>query len=449
MKCFRKNKSLFFLIFFIFFIFSIKLFLLHPTASDETTYINMAKEVLKGKLPYKDFFFAHPPFQLFWLAFIFKIFGLNFFTAKFFCLVISFSSLFLLYLIGEELFDNKIAFLSTIFLLFWPGFLIFSGHEYGMWEIFFLLLLSVYFILKNREGVAGFLFSLGIFFRYLIILYIPFLLIFSKLMKKNIKRFFFHLFFSTMTIFFIIYLIFGFNFFDNSILFQISTKLFEDKMPKLVFQYLDLGYFSLFFALLSAVFAYWKKNKILLLLSLYPIAIDLLVLAFLKTVIYHYFLLSLPFVMLATSKTFLESKENSIKVLILLIFSLSAYHNLASFEFYFNSKNSAYMLEIAEFVKKETSLDDSIFGEPVVMNYVSFVTGRRISAFLLDSYPRHLSYEGEQIVLEKIRQDQPKVFIDMNNLYFFLPSLKNYFSENYKPTKSFLGIFNYTIYMKK
>ncbi|MEM5773332.1 MAG: hypothetical protein QXL86_03895, partial [Candidatus Aenigmatarchaeota archaeon] len=283
----------------------------------------------------------------------------------------------------------------------------------------------------------------------LIALYLPFLIIFSYLKKKRTKKFFFSLVFSAIIFFVIIYLIFGFNFVDNSILFQISTKLFEEKIPKLVFQYLDLGYFSLFLAFISTIFAYLEKNKLLLLFSLYPIAIDLLVLYSLKTVIYHYFLLSLPLVMLAVSKTSLDSKERSIKIIVLLIFFISIYHNLASFEFYFNPKNSESMLKIAEFVEKETSLNDSIFGEPVVMNYVSFVTGRRVSAGFLDSYPRHLFYEGEEKVLERIKKDSPKVFIGMSDIYFFLPSIKNYFSENYEPIKNFPGFFNYTIYMRK
>ena len=449
MRVFHKDKYLSLLVVLILLVFTAKLFFSHPTFSDENTYINMGKEVLNGKIPYEDFFFAHPPLQLYSLALIFKIFGSSFLAAKVFSLVVSFASVFLLFFITRELFNEKIALISSILLLFWPGFLIFSGQQYGMWEIVLLFLISVYLVLKDRLALAGAVFSFGLFFRYLLILYLPFLLILLFLKKKSMTKFLTYFFVPTTMIFLLMLSLFGYSFIDNSVLFQITTKIREETLPKLVFQYLDLGYFSLFLALLSAFFAYMKKNKIVLLFSLYPIFIDLSILLLLKTIIYHYFLLSVPLVMAATGNLLLGSKEKLVKILIILVFAISIFHNLPTFDFYMNPKSSETLIQITQFVQHNTSSNDAIFGEPVVTNYVSFVTGRRISANYLDSYPRHLLYESEQSVLQKIKKDPPKVFIEMDDLYSLTPSIKNYFSENYYPDKSFPGLFSYMVYLRK
>jgi hypothetical protein len=60
-----------------------------------------------------------------------------------------------------------------------------------------------------------------------------------------------------------------------------------------------------------------------------------------------------------------------------------------------------------------------------------------------------LFYEGEQKVLEKIKEDQPNIFINSDNIYFFLPKIKSYFLENYILVKSFSGLIGYEIYVKK
>ena len=114
-----------------------------------------------------------------------------------------------------------------------------------------------------------------------------------------------------------------------------------------------------------------------------------------------------------------------------------------------NPKNSQTLLQVTQFIKNNTNLSDTIFGEPTITNYVSFVTKRKISANYLDSYPRHLLYEGEQNVLQKIKKDPPKIFIEMNNLYSLVPSIKKYFLKNYILFKTFPGIINYQIYIRK
>ena len=50
--------------------------------SDENTYFYMAKLMAEGKLPYRDFFFAHPPLQVAIYSLFLKVFGMHVFLLK-------------------------------------------------------------------------------------------------------------------------------------------------------------------------------------------------------------------------------------------------------------------------------------------------------------------------------------------------------------------------------
>ena len=63
--------------------FGFKLFSYRPLFGDEHIYYYMAKIMIQGKaMPYRDFFFAHPPVQLLLVAGLFKVFGASFVVAK-------------------------------------------------------------------------------------------------------------------------------------------------------------------------------------------------------------------------------------------------------------------------------------------------------------------------------------------------------------------------------
>lgn len=56
----------------------LKMFTLHPYASDEFIYICQGKFIADGLIPYKDFPMAHPPLQAIFTATLFKMFGYDF-----------------------------------------------------------------------------------------------------------------------------------------------------------------------------------------------------------------------------------------------------------------------------------------------------------------------------------------------------------------------------------
>ena len=81
MKLNTKQWTAFFIVAVIFALVEAKgLFLVTP--GDENVYFYMAKSVSEGLVPYKDFFYAHPPLHVVALAALIKVFGLNFIILK-------------------------------------------------------------------------------------------------------------------------------------------------------------------------------------------------------------------------------------------------------------------------------------------------------------------------------------------------------------------------------
>lgn len=439
------SKRIITLILILIFFSLIKIFLFHPTFSDENFYFNVAKNIVDGKVPYKEFFFAHPPLQVYLLALVFKIFGTSFFVGKFVPLTFSVISVFLTYFILKELYEEKIGFLSALIFIFTPGFLTFSDQAYGMWGAILLFLLSIYFMEKGKLFESSFIFILAVFYRYLVLAYFPFLLILCVLLKHNLKRFLSYVF----SLFFLVFMafssIFGHEFFNDTVNFQIFSK-FSLYYPKPIGQYVGIGFFFVFMGLISVLIALKKKDRIFILLSTYPLIADSLIFFGLRIIFYHYFLISLPLYVMAISKSFYECDDKVIKVVIPIFLVLSVIANRQTLDFYLNPIHAKRYYRIVDFVENRTSPDESIFGEPVITNYISFVTDRRISSNYFDSYLVSLKFEGEKNVIEKLEKGKPKIFIEANHYYLSNPLFRSFIAKNYVLEKKFKGIPNYSIY---
>jgi len=445
----KENKKFFVYSIFLILIFIFaRSFFLHPTFSDESFYFNVAKNLAEGKVLYKDFFFAHPPLQVYLLAFIFKVFGASFILAKMLPLISSSFCVLMLYLIMKKLGDEKAGFVSCIFFILTPAFLSFSLIENGVWEAMIFLLLSVYFILDDKLFLSSLSLIISFFFRYFSILYFPFLLMLAYLRKQKALKFFVYFIILFFLSFSSLVFIFGEQYIFQTIFYHFQKVGVSEPFSS---QYWQFGYFTFFLSLISAFISYTEKKKILLLFSLIPLIVDSFLLVFLKINFYHYFLLSLPFCILASAKVWKDSKSKIIKLIIPTIILISIFSNLATLDFYLNPTHARKFYEIVDFIENYTTKNETIFGEPVATNYVSFILGRKISGNYLDSYLSHLKFEGEEKVTEKLNEGKPKVFIEMKfeGEYYFLsdPSFQNFLKE-YRIEKTVEGIPTYLLMVK-
>ena len=254
MKNALKKNVLILILLIIYLIFSI--FLIHPRFSDEIIYINMAKWVSKGLLPYKDFFFAHPPFQLFFLAPIASF--SNFALAKLFVFIISAFTAYLFYLFALKVFRNHdLAFYSFLLFILSPSFLIYSREALGVFESLFLFFLGLNMLRKNEKASLT-LITFSVFTRYLTIFLLPFVFLIIK-RKKERKKFLIKLSFFLVFFFFLLVILFGFEYVNNTFLFHLQVNVKNRFFIPEVYMHLGLSEISISF--LSFFYFLRKRHK--------------------------------------------------------------------------------------------------------------------------------------------------------------------------------------------
>jgi 4-amino-4-deoxy-L-arabinose transferase-like glycosyltransferase len=398
-----------------------------PIISDETIYINMAKALGEGLLPYKDFFFAHPILQLLLLYPITQT--NNFFIVKIFVSMIGLASIFFTYLIAKKIFDEKSAYISVLFTLFFPGFIIFGNLAMGTFEAVLFLLLSFYFLLHGKVFLSSIFLSLSIFTRYLVLLFLPFIIFYTfKFYRKQLKKFSIFLALNLIFLSAIFLLIFGFDFIKDTVFYHFESNI---KLPislaNWVLQYLSLGFFTLFICFISLVFGYFKKDFMLLAFSIFILFYDITILLIFRQVIYHYFAFTIPFLSIVFGRIFYASKFLELKFFIILILLLSIISNYRSLIYYFDYTKNLVFDDAANYTLKLAEKNDLIFGEPRVVNYVSFVTGRKIVNNYFDSDLKFINFYGRDKVLNQIEKAKPKIlFVDDQHYSFLGPILNNY-----------------------
>jgi len=418
------TKILFVLICSILIVFSYKSY---PIFSDENIYINMAKAVSEGLSPYRDFFYAHPPFHLLILSSLFRVFGPSYTVVKIYQTVIAILIVIITYLVSKRIFKENF-YVSLLFLCLNPLFLLFGNVSIGFWESLLFLLTSFYFILEKKEAQAGLAFSLSIFSRYFsLFLFLPLIL----LSKKKLKFLLLTTIFSS--ILFLPFL--SQNFIKDTMLYhfqRMSGVLTTD------LQYWLFGMFNIFI-LLPALYLS-RKEKIFFIFSsalAYEIALAFL----LRQLIYHYFILSLGFV--ALSANYLWKHGEFFKFFILFIIIANILANYPSIEYYFNKNNFQELDTISNFLEKNASKGDEILGEPTSVNYISFKTGLKVKSNTFDLDLKRMSFDPSEIL--RAFQERPEFVIDGENYFGSLGDVRK-FLEDYEKV---LSTENFTVYKLK
>jgi len=426
----------------------VRIFLLHPTFSDENFYFNAAKVFISGNLPYKDFFFAHPPLQLLLFGGVFEIFGTSFLFAKLVPLVFSTMSFVLVFFVGRSIFDEKSAFVAAISFLMFPAFLSFSLIGYGIFFAMALLLLSVLFYKKGRILLASAFFVAAFYARYFAA---PFFLIFLILDKKKFKRFF--IFSATLAIllFGIFYLVFGFDYINDTVLFHISSKV--GNPDPLNSQYWEFNFPVVLLAAVAICYGFYKKEKLFVLLAALPLAVDVLLLFTLRIPFYHYFMLSLPFYAISIGKLFVQSNDKILRILIFGIIFFAVYNNITTIDYYLNPFHANNYFQISDFVAKNTNITDKIMGEPSIASYISFTSNISMPLQYTDSFVQHILYESPSDFVSVLQKEKPKFFIEshyQNSYYYFgIPEIREFVLSHYVGVLNVTGIPNYYVYQLK
>jgi len=165
----------------------------------------------------------------------------------------------------------------------------------------------------------------------------------------------------------------------------------------------------------------------LLAFSIFILFYDITILLIFRQVIYHYFAFAIPFLSIVFGRIFYASKFLELKFFIILILLLSIISNYRSLIYYFDYTKNLVFDDAANYTLKLSEKDDLIFGEPRVVNYVSFVTGRKIVNNYFDSDLKFINFYGRDKVLNEIEKAKPKLlFVDNQHYSFLGPILNNY-----------------------
>ncbi|MBI2647000.1 glycosyltransferase family 39 protein, partial [Candidatus Woesearchaeota archaeon] len=159
-----------------------------PQPGDENAYYYMGKLISEGKQPYKDFFFAHPPLQVYLTAFIFLIFGFNIIVLKLIPLISTIVSGFVIFKISRHKFGNYEALVSILLFFFSYGVIFSSVFSFGIEIATMFMLVGIYYLLnKEKYFIAGLFFALAGTTRLLSL--VPIFVIFATILVLNKKKF--------------------------------------------------------------------------------------------------------------------------------------------------------------------------------------------------------------------------------------------------------------------
>ena len=141
----------------------LKLYSLNFVLGDEHMYFYMSVLVSKGKWPYRDFFFSHPPLQLYLMGALYKAFGYSLALSKAVPSLAAMVSGMYVFLIGKRLVGRWEGLFATVLFLFTYDVLRGSSHFTGANCALAFGLIAAYQAIQGRQILAGVFFALGTF----------------------------------------------------------------------------------------------------------------------------------------------------------------------------------------------------------------------------------------------------------------------------------------------
>ncbi len=125
------------------------------TVTDENIYYYQAMLLAQGKLPYRDFFFAHPPLHILIPAILFRVFGFHLLLAKAISITAGLGTGLMVLLTGRRIAGDLTALAAAALYLFSFAVLNAAINMTGMNLTVFFLMTGVYLLLSGRPGWGG------------------------------------------------------------------------------------------------------------------------------------------------------------------------------------------------------------------------------------------------------------------------------------------------------
>ena len=354
---------------------------------DENVYYYMGKLVSEGKIPYRDFFFAHPPLHIYLIALVYKLFGFNIVALKLMALISTLITSFFIFRIAKK-FGNFEAVAASLLFLSSYSVMFNSVFSFGIELAAMFLVIGAYFLLnKNNYWTAGLFFGLAGITRLLSL--IPIAIISILVLFSNKKSFF-----KLSSGFLMIFLL------ANGIFFFLSGSYLSyayDYHLKKTFggkesfkEYLDILKLNwlLFFSAFLLIFAKGKKQMGLF--ALVSLAY-LLFLTVLKKIFGFYFIIIFPFLAIigaCSIVNLVNAFSKKLRIAALLILALLFAWNLSSDIMFLEQigfRGFERGNDLADFVALNSNEETMLFGDESVAPLLALETNKRIALDFVDT----------------------------------------------------------------
>jgi hypothetical protein len=408
---------------------ALNILFLYPTYSDENLYMAYSRELVSnGKIPYRDFFFGHPPLELYTLSLFMIVGGFNIYIAKLLPIVCSHLSVVLIYLICKEYNERSALLVSALFLIS-PYLVSTSRHVVNTWPGIMLCLLSVYLLQRRKVMESAALLIIALMFKYLFVLYIlPVLyLAFKRGLDRKLAKSV--LIFGSLVLVMMV-TIFGMVFIEDTVIYNFEMRFGEAHYTgeqSIVQHLLLIGPVMAF-----CLFYFLGKRT-----PLFPIAVFMDICLFLltKSAIYH-LIISAPIYYMVLAEFFSRKEFWLTSTALILVTSLFTYPIIS------RSNLRAYQMENAvDFMVENGILDFK--GNSIVKDYFFFKTGFGNSSSRSGSYTEHIN--AGQTILNEVEISKPGyVVLSTGEIAPYSDIL-----SNYELMSSFEGFPSISVYKLK
>ncbi|PJC45514.1 hypothetical protein CO037_01165, partial [Candidatus Pacearchaeota archaeon CG_4_9_14_0_2_um_filter_30_8] len=404
MRIKNKYEFLFWIISSLFFI--LKIFELKFKFSDGYIYMYMAKSILEGMVPYRDFFFASPPLQIYLIS-IMKIFtGENLILLKLIPIIVTVGSSFFIFKFMQKKFGNFEGLVASTLYLF--SFLILLTTDYmtGIHITTFFILGMIYFIETDKPFIAGIFASLAILTR----LYAPFpvlgsLIYFWIYKRKQIFKFILGTLCLLVPISLFFEIISKGEYLNQIFFFRLKLISGIGLSKFSVLKFFIFG--DLFLILGSIVYFFFDKEKRKLALPILATVFSIILYIVYSDIYYLYFGLIIGFLAIFTTKIIFEFKDfkNFKKVLTIILILLILINSTIYLFNYSSASNIPFHKEISNFVKENSLDNETISGSFEIAHLVALESQRKLAGDLIDTNPKNVMTNEFKIsdVVEKIK----------------------------------------------
>lgn len=434
------------IIFIIFLLISLKG--IKPDIGDQHVYFYMGKLIGEGKLPYEDFFFSHPPLEIYVDAVLLKIFGYNIFILKIVPIIFVLLASFFLFRLVKERFSSLEAVLSTILFLFTYETFRMTGNI-GMSLAVLFVVLGFYYSFKKRYILSGIFIGIASITNFFSLVPALVLFLFLLLKKENnrfsikpVKNFLvgFIPIFVLIQLFFV--LAAGKHYFLQVYQYHLMKPSLEvvKGIKFNLFKYTVIYNPIIFF---GSIFYFFSKKKNLSIFFTSALVYILFIFS-LKSPFPYYYEMALPFLAVLASVSilrFIKKSEN--KNLLLLFFGIFIFLNIiwASSNHWWvlnNTFSENEHLQLSGIIEENSNKDDLIFGDQLFVPLLALMSERDIALDFVDTNP--LRFQSGLVdmdnLVSNLEKNMPKFIVLTSHTPFMnYNSSKRFLDKNCKVTK--------------